>query len=59
VQVLKSKGYSSFKTSGTYLLAIVGEKSRKLKRDALNSPQIGYMRVSFEYEICGPATVIA
>ena len=60
VPLLKSKGYSSLKTNGSFLTATCGERNkRKSVKESLHTPQIGQIRVYFEYEICGPTTVIA
>ena len=60
---MEAKGYTAFKTNGQYLLSsasVNGDKpKKKMSRESIKNPQIGTIRVFFEYDICGPATVIA
>ena len=56
---LNSKGYTAFKTHGQYLVSHCGDRIKKPLKEVMKSPSIGMMRVYFEYDPCGPATVIA
>lgn len=44
--------FAPFEARGIYLVSSTSDNSEK-------APHIGQYRVTFEYDLCGPATIIA